>query len=166
MTISLTHLLDKSIIYKSPFCRKGAWMKPERFSSIPSTEGSILRKEILFVCLSVITFSFSGYWIIWWLTRCKPYFLKVYHTGNQKHPVLTKYHRVPTSTALYWPSIQRFDGLDHVNQIFSESISHWQPVPPCFDQVSPSTDQYHPILMQYHQVTTIAALYRPSTIKY
>ena len=85
---------------------------------------------------------------------------------DQYHPILTQYHQVTTSTALYWPSIQWFDGLDHVNQIFSESISHWQLIPPCFDPVSPSTDQYHPILMQYHQVTTIAALYRPSTIKY
>ena len=94
------------------------------------------------------------------------YFLKAHHAGNQYRPVLTQYHRVPTSTALYWPSIQWFDGWDHVNQIFSESISHWQPVPPWFDPVSPSTDQYHPILTQYHQVTTSATLYRPSTIKY
>ena len=94
------------------------------------------------------------------------YFLKAHHVGNQYSPVLTQYQQVPTSTALYWPSIQWFDGLDYVNQIFSESLSHWQPVPPCFDPVSPSTDQYHPILTQYHQVTTSAALYRPSTIKY
>ena len=94
------------------------------------------------------------------------YFLKARHAGNQYRPILTQYHRVPTSTALYWPSIQWFDGLDHVNQIFSESISHWQPVPPCFDPVSPSIDQYHPILVQYHQITTSAALYRPSTIRY
>ena len=91
------------------------------------------------------------------------YFLKAHHAGNQYRPVLTQYHRVPTSTALYWPSIQWFDGLDHVNQIFSESISHWQPVPPWFDPVSPSTDQHHPILTQYHQVTTSTALHRPST---
>ena len=94
------------------------------------------------------------------------YFLKAHHAGNQYRPVLTQYHRVPTSTALYWPSIQWFDGLDHINQIFSESISHWQPEPPWFDPVSPSTDQYHPILTQYHQVTTSSALHRPSTIKY
>ena len=49
------------------------------------------------------------------------YFLKAYYAGNQYRPVLTQYYRVPTSTALYWPSIQWFDGLDHVNQIFSES---------------------------------------------
>ena len=94
------------------------------------------------------------------------FFLKAHHAGNQYRPVLTQYHRVSTSTAPYWPSFQWFDGLDHVNQIFSESISHRQPVPPCFDPVSPSTDQYHPILTQYHQVTTSVALYRPSTIKY
>ena len=117
-------------------------------------------------CLSVITLSFFEYSIIWLFRPCNIYFLKAHHAGKQYRPVLTQYHRVPTSTALYWPSIQWFDGLDHVNQIFSESISHWQPVPPCFDPVSPSTDQYHPILAQYHQVTTSAALYRPSTIKY
>ena len=94
------------------------------------------------------------------------YFLKAYHTGIQYHPVLTQYHQVPTSTALYWSSIQWFDGLDHVNQIFSESISHWQPVPPCLDPVSTTTDLDHHILTQYHQVTTSAALYRPSAIKY
>ena len=94
------------------------------------------------------------------------YFLKAHHAGNQYRPVLTQYHRVPTSTALYWPSIQWFDGSDHENQIFSVSTSHWQPVPLCFDPVSPNTDQYHPILTQYHQVTTSTALYRPSTIKY
>ena len=98
--------------------------------------------------------------------KVPPCFDPVSPSTDQYHPILTQYHRVPTSTALYWPSIQWFDGLDHVNQIFSESISHWQPVPPCFDPVSPSTDQYHPILTQYHQVTTSAALYRPSTIKY
>ena len=91
------------------------------------------------------------------------HFLKAHHAGNQYRPVLAQYHWVPTSTALYWPSIQWFDGLDHVNQIFSESISHWQPVPPWFDPVSPSTDQHHPILTQYHQVTTSTALHRPST---
>ena len=94
------------------------------------------------------------------------YFLKAHHAGNQYRPVLTQYHRVPTSTALYWPSIQWFDGLDHVNQIFSESISHWQPVPPWLDPVSTNTDQYHPILTQYHQLITSAALYQPSRIKY
>ena len=93
------------------------------------------------------------------------YFLKAHHTGNQYCTVLTQYHQVPTSTALNWPSFQWFDGLDYVNKIFSESISHWQPVPPCFYPVSPSTNQYHPILTQYHQVKTSAALYRPSTIK-
>ena len=89
------------------------------------------------------------------------YFLKAHHAGNQYRPVLTQYHQVPTSTALYWPSIQWFDGLDHVNQIFSESISHWQPVPPCSDPVSPSTNWYRSIMTQYHQVTTNTALYWP-----
>ena len=51
-------------------------------------------------------------------------------------------------------SIQWFDGLDHENHIFSESISHWQPVPPCSDPVPPSTNQYHLLLAQYHQVST------------
>ena len=144
------------------------------FYSTPSTEGveskrgnSVCLSVCVSVCLSVITFSFVEYSTIWWFRPCRPYiFWKLNHTGNQYRPFLTQYHRVPTSTTLYWPSIQWFDGLDHINQIFSESISHWQLIPPCFDPVSPSTDQYHPILMQYHQVTTIAALYRPSTIKY
>ena len=77
------------------------------------------------------------------------YFLKVRHVGNQYRPVLTQYHWVSTSTALYWPSIQWFDGLDHANHIFSESSSCWQPVPPCSDPVPPSTNQYHPLLTQY-----------------
>ena len=94
------------------------------------------------------------------------YFLKAYHAGKQYRPVLTQYHWVPTSTGLYWPSIQWFEGLDQVNKIFFESISHWQPVPPCLDLVSSSTDQYHPILTQYHQVTKSTVLHRPSTIKY
>ena len=89
------------------------------------------------------------------------YFMKVHHAGNQYRHVLTQYHWVPTSTALYWPSIQWFDGLDHVNQIFSESISHWQPVPPCSDPVSPSTNRYRSIMTQCHQVTTNTALYWP-----
>ena len=54
----------------------------------------------------------------------------------------------------------------NVNQIFSESISHWQLIPPCFDPVSPSTDQYNLKLTQYYQVTISAALQRPSTIKH
>ena len=77
------------------------------------------------------------------------YFLKAHHDGNQYCPVLTQYHPVPTSTALYWPSIQWFDGLDHANHIFSLSSSCWQPVPPCSDPVPPSTNQYHPLLTQY-----------------
>ena len=48
----------------------------------------------------------------------------------------------------------------------NHKFSHWQPVSPCSYPESASTDQYHPILTQYHQVTTSAALYRPSTIKY
>ena len=59
------------------------------------------------------------------------YFLKAHHAGNQHRPALTQYHRLPANTAFYWPSIQWFDGLDHVNHIFSESIS-----------VPPSTNQY------------------------
>ena len=73
------------------------------------------------------------------------YFLKAHHAGIQYRPVLTQYHRVPTNTALYWPSIQWFDGLDHINQIFSKRLSHWQPVPPCFDPVPPSNNQYRPL---------------------
>ena len=59
-----------------------------------------------------------------------------------------------SSTKYHAPIIDEFDGLHHVNHIFSESISHWQPVPPCSDPVPPSTNQYRSILIQYHQVTT------------
>ena len=52
--------------------------------------------------------------------------------------------------------IQYFDASDHVNHIFSESLSHWKPVPHCSDPVLSSTDQYRPVLTQYHQVTTSA----------
>ena len=52
-------------------------------------------------------------------------------------------------------SIVHFQGPCQVNHIFSESISHCQPVPP-------NTNQYRPQLTQYHQVTTSTALNWPS----
>ena len=151
-------------------CNPCSWYS--YFYSTPSTKGveSTRGNSVsLSVCLSVrnhyfLLRIFNNLMI---QTMQTIYFLKAHHAGNQYRPVLTQYHRVPTSTALYWPSIQWFDGLDHVNQIFSKSISHWQPVPPCLDPVSPNTDQYHPILTQYHQVTTSTTLYPapPSTNK-
>ena len=63
-------------------------------------------------------------------------------------------------------SIIHFQGPCHVNHIFSESISHWQPLPPCSNPVPPSTNQYRLQLTQYHHVSTIIALYWSSTTKY
>ena len=56
--------------------------------------------------------------------------------------ILTQYHKVSTSTNLYWPS----------------TITY-QPVPPSTDPVPPSTNQYHSILTRYHQVSTNTNLY-------
>ena len=41
---------------------------------------------------------------------------------------------VCTSSLFPSSNIELFDGLDHVNHIFSEIVSHWQPVLPCSDQ--------------------------------
>ena len=49
-------------------------------------------------------------------------------------------------------NIQKFDDLDHANHIFSESISCWQPVPPCSYPVLLSTNQYRPLLTQYSMI--------------
>ena len=72
-------------------------------------KGSSLQEEILsvllFVCLSVITFSFFEYSIIWWFRPCKPY-------------IFWKLIMLATSTALFWPS-----------------NTEYQPVPPSTDQV-------------------------------
>ena len=72
-------------------------------------KGSSLQEEILSVCLSVclsvITFSFFEYSIIWWLRPCKPYFF-------------WKLIMLATSTALFWPS-----------------TTEYQPVPPPTDSV-------------------------------
>ena len=65
-----------------------------------------------FVCLSVITFSFSEYWIIWWFSPCKPY-------------IFWKHITLATSNALFWPS-----------------TTNYQPVPQYSDPLPPSTNQY------------------------
>ena len=135
------------VIFTRPFLQKGSSLRRGRVYK---------RKFCLSVCGSVDLFVRNHFFLLRIFndlmvkTLQTIYFLKAQHAGNQYRPVLTQYHQVPTSTALHWPSIQWFHGLDHVNQIFSESISHWQPAAPCFDQLSPSTDQYHPILTQYH----------------
>ena len=66
-------------------------------------KGSSLQEEILSVCLSVcvsvrlsvITFSFYEYSIIWWFTLCKPY-------------ILWKFIMLATSPTLFWPSTTEY----------------------------------------------------------
>ena len=43
-----------------------------------------------------------------------------------------------------------YHAFNYIQIIYSESISHWQLVPPCSDPVPPSTNHYRPILIQYH----------------
>ena len=61
---------------------------------------------------SVITFSFSEYWIIWWFTPCIPY-------------IFWKHITLATSNALFWPSTTKY-----------------QPVPQHTDPLPPSTNQF------------------------
>ena len=72
-------------------------------------KGSSLQEEILSVglcvCLSVITFSFFEYSIIWRFRPCKPY-------------IFWKLIMLASSTALFWPS-----------------TTEYQPVPPSTDPV-------------------------------
>ena len=87
------------------------------------------------------------------------YFLKAYHTGTQSCPVLTQYHQVPTSTALYWPRttkcrslltkynqvpiiIAQYDQVPTSTAYYWPSTSKHQQLLPSTDPVSPSTDQY------------------------
>ena len=63
------------------------------------------RKFCLCGCLSVITFSFYEYSIIWWSRPCKPY-------------IFWKLVMLATSTALFWPS-----------------TTEYQPLPPSTDPV-------------------------------
>ena len=62
---------------------------------------------------------------------------------NQYCLLLTQYHQVPSSTALYWP----------ITIIY-------QPVPPQNDPISPRTSQYRTILTQHLQSSCINQ-YRP-----
>ena len=84
------------------------------------------RKFCVSVCLSVdlsvITFSFSDYWIIGWLTSCKP-------------NIFWKHITLATSTALFW-----------------SSISKYRPVPPYTDPVPPRNNQCRPLPTKYNQV--------------
>ena len=82
------------------------------FYSTPSTEGvestrgnSVCLSVCLSVRLSVITFSFFEYSMIWWFRPCKPY-------------IFWKLIMLATSSALFWPS-----------------NTEYQPVPPSTDQV-------------------------------
>ena len=74
-----------------------------------------------------------------------PYNDQVPPSTNHYRLPLTQYHRVPTSTALYW-----------------HSTIIYQPVPFYTDPVLQSTNQYRPILTQYHQVLTSTTFYWPS----
>ena len=84
----------------------------QRFSFHYFVESS-LQEEILSVCLwvcgsvdlSVITFSFFKYSMIWWFRPCRPY-------------IFWKLIMLATSTALFWPS-----------------NTEYQPAPPSSDQV-------------------------------
>ena len=89
-------LRDRWLPTKSPFYIMGRAYK---------------RKACLSICLSVSTFSFFEYSIIWWFRPCKPcsdpvplYTDLVPQISNQCLPLLTRYNQVPTGTALYWPS--------------------------------------------------------------
>ena len=74
-------------------------------------------KVCLSVCLSVPHhFSLSEYWIIWWFTPCKPY-------------IFWKHITLATSTALFRPSITKY-----------------QLVPQYNDPVPSSNNQYRPLL--------------------
>ena len=76
------------------------------FSSTPSTEGveSTRGNSVcVSVCLSVRNHCFllRIFNNLMLYTMQTIYFLKSHHAGNQYRPVLTTYHRVPNSTALY-----------------------------------------------------------------
>ena len=95
-------------------CRRSRWRSSwatgnkHVFYSTPSTEGveSTRGNSVcLCVCLSVITFSFYKYSIIWWSRPCKPC-------------IFWKFVMLATSAILFWPS-----------------NTEYQPVPPSSDQV-------------------------------
>ena len=81
------------------------------FTPPPSTGGRVYKSKFcLFVCLSVITSSFSEYWVIWWFRQCKPY-------------IFWKHITLATSTPLFWLGTTKY-----------------RPVPPFTEPVPPSTN--------------------------
>ena len=68
---------------------------------------------------------------------------------NQYRLLLTQFHQVPTSTALYW-----------------HSTNIYQPVPFFTDPVPPRKNQYRLLLTLYNQVPTSTTFYWSSTTKY
>ena len=99
-------------------------------------------------CLSSMPVCMSSNFFLACWTKWKHLSSKLFW-ANQYRPILTQYHQLPTSTALYWPS-----------------ATQYQSVPPFTDPVPPNTNQYRPLLTQYHQLPTSTALYWPSNIKY
>ena len=125
------------------------------------------RKFCLCVCgsvdLSVITFSFFEYSMIWWFRPCKPY-------------IFWKLIMLATSTALFWPSTTEYQPVPPSTDPVPPNTNQYRPIVTQYHQVStskalthpvpPSTNQHHPELFHYHQVSTSTALYWPSTNKY
>ena len=73
------------------------------FYSLLLWKGSSLQEEILSVCqsvcLSVITFSFFEYSMIWWFRPCKPF-------------IFWKLIMLATSTTLFWSSTNKYGHMD------------------------------------------------------
>ena len=87
--------------------------------------------------------------------------------------LLTQYHQIPTSTALYWPStIMYHPLLIHYHQVLTSIAPFWpstivyQPVPPSTDPAPSYINLYCSILTHYHQVPNSSTLYWPRTTKY
>ena len=72
-------------------------------------------KVCLSVCLSVPHhFSLSEYWIIWWFTPCKPY-------------IFWKHITLATSTALFRPSITKYQLVPQYNDPVPSSNNQYRP---------------------------------------
>ena len=125
---SLLSILSDFVIFTWPLPQKGS-----------SLQGEILSVD-LFICLSVITFSFSIYSIIWWFRPCKPY-------------IFWKLIMLATSTALFWPT-----------------TTEYQPLPPSTDPVFNHIWWFSPcntnIFWKHITLATSTALFWSSITKY
>ena len=67
-------------------------------------------------------------------------------------PISKKIHRDTFffSQSMLLPLVL-YHAFNYIQLVYSKSISHKKPVPPCSDPVPPSTNHYRPILIQYHQ---------------